>query len=100
MTRFVSQDDIHNGRLIEKGTVVLVNFWSVHLTACLSHIFDVAYHRGMLRNEEFYPEPHAFKPERWLGQGDRRQETHPLNAAFGFGRRCAIILRLWRHWSY
>ncbi|KAI0788021.1 cytochrome P450 [Fomes fomentarius] len=69
VTRFVSQDDIHNGCLIEKGTVVLVNFW------------------GMLRNEEFYPEPHAFKPERWLGQGDRRQETHPLNAAFGFGRR-------------
>ncbi|KAI0709905.1 cytochrome P450 [Earliella scabrosa] len=68
VTRMVGQDYSHDGYFVENKTVVLVNFW------------------GMLRNEEFYPDPHAFKPERWIGQ-DLRQETHPLNVAFGFGRR-------------
>lgn len=40
----------------------------------------------MLRAEEHYPDPHTFKPERWLGK-ERSDPTHPLNIAFGFGRR-------------
>ncbi len=40
----------------------------------------------MLREEKYYPDPHAFKPERWIGH-DRRQEWHPYNVAFGFARR-------------
>ena len=31
VTREAGQDDIHNGYLVEKGTVILVNFWSVFL---------------------------------------------------------------------
>ncbi|KAM5544563.1 hypothetical protein V8D89_001461 [Ganoderma adspersum] len=68
VTREAGQDDIHNGYLVEKETVLLVNFW------------------GMLRAEEHYPDPHTFKPERWLGK-QRSDPTHPLNIAFGFGRR-------------
>ncbi|KAI1797445.1 cytochrome P450 [Ganoderma leucocontextum] len=68
VTREAGQDDTHNGYLVEKETVILVNFW------------------GMLRAEEHYPDPHSFKPERWLGK-ERSDPTHPLNIAFGFGRR-------------
>lgn len=42
----------------------------------------------MLYNEEVYPEPHLFKPERWLDpalHGDK--DLDPLEFAFGFGRR-------------
>ncbi|TBU54546.1 cytochrome P450 [Dichomitus squalens] len=68
VTREAGQDDTHNGYLVEKGTIILVNFW------------------GMLRAEEHYPDPHSFKPERWLGK-DHSDPTHPFNVAFGFGRR-------------
>ncbi|RPD61026.1 cytochrome P450 [Lentinus tigrinus ALCF2SS1-7] len=68
VTREAGQDDVHNGFLVEKGTILIVNFW------------------GMLREEKYYPDPHTFKPERWLAQ-DRRQEWHPYNVTFGFGRR-------------
>ncbi|PIL29859.1 cytochrome P450 [Ganoderma sinense ZZ0214-1] len=68
VTREAGEDDIHNGYLVEKETVILVNFW------------------GMLRAEEHYPDPHTFNPERWIGR-ERSDPTHPLNIAFGFGRR-------------
>ncbi|KAI0711889.1 cytochrome P450 [Cerioporus squamosus] len=68
VTREAGQDDVHDGYLVEKGTFLLVNFW------------------GMLREEKYYPDPHAFKPERWL-DCNRKQDSHPYNVAFGFGRR-------------
>ncbi|TFK91405.1 cytochrome P450 [Polyporus arcularius HHB13444] len=68
VSREAGHDDVHDGFLVEKGTFLIVNFW------------------GMLREEKHYPDPHAFKPERWLGH-DRRQESHPYNVVFGFGRR-------------
>lgn len=42
----------------------------------------------MLYNEEVYPEPHEFRPERWLNRslwGDK--DLDPIEFAFGFGRR-------------
>ncbi|RDX49713.1 cytochrome P450 [Lentinus brumalis] len=68
VTREAGQHDVHKGFHVEKGTVLIVNFW------------------GMLREEKHYPDPDTFKPERWLGC-DRRQKSHPYNVAFGFGRR-------------
>ena len=43
--------------------------------------------RGMLHNEDAYPEPYAFKPERWEKVKREDSDKHPLNVAFGFGRR-------------
>ena len=40
----------------------------------------------MLHDEDIYPEPHAFKPDRWLGK-PRDPNTHVLDVVFGFGRR-------------
>lgn len=53
----------------------------------------------MLRAEEHYPDPHTFKPERWLGK-ERSDPMHPLNVAFGFGRRyvyCACPVSVGAH---
>ncbi|KAI0649657.1 cytochrome P450 [Trametes meyenii] len=62
------EDDIYDGRLIAKGTVIIENFW------------------GMLHDPTAYPDPDSFRPERWLGV-DSEDVRHPLNIAFGFGRR-------------
>ncbi|KAI0761209.1 cytochrome P450, partial [Trametes elegans] len=69
VTRTPSQDDEHNGYIIEKDTVVFVNFWA------------------MLHDEALYPEPHAFKPERWLQEGGQDTNASPLDIVFGFGHR-------------
>jgi len=40
----------------------------------------------MTRDEERYPKPDEFIPERFLGQADD-DELNPRNLVFGFGRR-------------
>ena len=40
----------------------------------------------MLHDEDKYPDPHTFKPERWLG-GNQDPNVYSLDIAFGFGRR-------------
>lgn len=40
----------------------------------------------MAHDERVFPEPHAFKPERWFNaDGTLNGEDNPL--AYGFGRR-------------
>ena len=42
----------------------------------------------MLNDERVYPEPHEFKPERFLKSGKLDQSVRdPMAIAFGFGRR-------------
>jgi len=62
----VVQDNIHNGYLIPKGTLVIPNIW------------------GMTHDPKVYANPSAFKPERFLGPSPERD---PADAYFGFGRR-------------
>ncbi|KAF8513275.1 cytochrome P450 [Gautieria morchelliformis] len=61
----VMEDDEYEGYYIPKGTVLLPNQWA------------------LLHDPEAYPDPLAFKPERFLDKGAR----DPRLAAFGFGRR-------------
>ena len=45
-------------------------------------------HRAMLNDERVYPEPHEFKPERFLKNGKLDSSVRdPMDIAFGFGRR-------------
>jgi hypothetical protein len=50
---------------------------------------DRDWDRAILQNEEDFPEPTAFKPERFLHPDGRlnRTVTDPASVAFGFGRR-------------
>lgn len=44
--------------------------------------------RAMLHNEEDYPEPHLFNPDRYLKNGTMNPDIRdPSTIAFGFGRR-------------
>jgi len=64
------EDDTYNGYFIPKGTVVIPNQY------------------GMLHNEDDYPEPHEFRPERFIKDGKINPEVRdPSTIAFGFGRR-------------
>jgi len=63
-------DDLYNDYHIPANSFVIANQWA------------------MLNDEEVYPEPHEFKPERFLKNG--RLDTSvrdPMDIAFGFGRR-------------
>ena len=45
----------------------------------------------MLNDERVYPEPHEFKPERFLKNGKLDSSVRdPMDIAFGFGRRRAL----------
>lgn len=46
---------------------------------------------AILHNPEVYPDPHAFRPSRWLNKAEQgwtlNHEVPDPNVAFGFGRR-------------
>jgi len=52
------------------------------------------YQRAILHDPEQYPEPHEFKPERFLKDGVLDPTVQdPDSAAFGFGRRYVLHLK-------
>ncbi|KAI0701720.1 cytochrome P450 [Earliella scabrosa] len=65
------EDDNYNGMHIPRGTLVFPNVWN------------------MMRNPELFPDPEAFRPERYLDKVDAAtaHRRDPRNAVFGFGRR-------------
>jgi len=64
-----TQDDYYNGYLIPKGSTILGNLWGIHL------------------NEDYFPDPHHFNPDRFLDP-NRPDYPHPAgHSAFGWGRR-------------
>ncbi|TFK28471.1 cytochrome P450 [Coprinopsis marcescibilis] len=66
-------DDVFRGYFIPKGTIIVANAWS------------------MLHNEDMYPNPELFIPERYVKDGAIDPLVlDPATIAFGFGRRtCA-----------
>ncbi|PFH48298.1 hypothetical protein AMATHDRAFT_65777 [Amanita thiersii Skay4041] len=64
------EDDIYKGYRIPKGSVVVANAWA------------------MLHNEEIYPDPFKFNPDRFMKEGKINKEVKdPAHATWGFGRR-------------
>jgi hypothetical protein len=46
----------------------------------------------MTRDEEVYPDPESFKPERFIKSGTLNKDIRdPRDIVFGFGRRCVLI---------
>jgi len=51
----------------------------------ISHLL---YYRSILHDEEAYPDPFSFNPERFIKNGKQDLSIRdPASAAFGFGRR-------------
>lgn len=65
----VTEDDIHDGYNIPKGSLVIPNIWS------------------MLNDPQTYANPSEFNPERFLAKDGKEPETDPHTVCFGFGRR-------------
>ncbi|KAF9479499.1 cytochrome P450 [Pholiota conissans] len=67
---FASEDDIYDGYHIPKRAIVIGNAWA------------------MLQDENDYPDPSNFRPERFLKDGKLDPSVRdPAQIAFGFGRR-------------
>ncbi|KAK0234240.1 cytochrome P450 [Armillaria fumosa] len=65
----VTEDDVHSGYFIPKGTIVFANIWN------------------MLHDPTVYDKPFEFKPERFIRTEDKEPELDPYQVSFGFGRR-------------
>ncbi|KAG1734315.1 cytochrome P450 [Suillus lakei] len=65
----VTEDDIHDGYYIPKGSFVMPNIWF------------------MLNDPRTYANPSQFNPERFLAKDGKEPETEPRTMCFGFGRR-------------
>jgi len=72
----VSEDDVHDGYYIPKGTLVIPNIWF------------------MLHDPRTYSEPNEFKPERFIARHGKEPEADPRTICFGFGRRICPGLHL------
>ncbi|KAF9449669.1 cytochrome P450 [Macrolepiota fuliginosa MF-IS2] len=68
---YLHEDDVYNGYLIPKGTVVLANTYT------------------MLRDEQAFPKPEEFVPERFLNNSELISDVPDpeVTYTFGFGRR-------------
>ncbi|KAF8123450.1 cytochrome P450 [Boletus edulis] len=64
-----TDDDNYEGFFIPKGSTLVANIWAIN------------------HNEEAYPEPDVFKPERFFVGGKLRGDKSTESLAFGFGRR-------------
>ena len=63
-------DDEYKGYFLPKGTIIIPNSFTI------------------LNDDKAYPEPSAFKPERFLKDGKLDPSVrNPTVAAFGYGRR-------------
>ncbi|KZT05964.1 cytochrome P450 [Laetiporus sulphureus 93-53] len=67
----ITENDVYEGYLIPEGTTVLPNVWAI------------------LHDETIYPDPFAFRPERYADAEKNAALgiNEPPFAAFGFGRR-------------
>jgi len=71
-----TEDDIHDGYYIPKGSIVMPNIWF------------------MLNDPRTYANPSQFNPERFLAKDGKEPEKEPRTVCFGFGRRICPGLHL------
>jgi len=64
----LTEDDTYRGYFMPKDAMVMFNSWAI------------------TRNEELYPEPEKFMPERFWGKMDS-EAARQVDTVFGFGRR-------------
>ena len=86
------EDDVYKGMFIPKGSLVFGNIWyAVFVLGPVQLIFNLC--RAMLRDENLYPDPESFKPERFLEKAtpEIERKRNPREIVFGFGRRCVFI---------
>ncbi|KAK1224825.1 hypothetical protein PQX77_012236 [Marasmius sp. AFHP31] len=66
---YIHVEDEYRGYRIPKNSTVIGNTWAI------------------LHDEEMYPDPYAFKPDRWIKDGKINPAIRDITSGFGFGRR-------------
>ncbi|KAK1232583.1 hypothetical protein PQX77_004294 [Marasmius sp. AFHP31] len=69
VAHYTHVEDEYRGYRIPKDSTVIGNTWA------------------FLHDEEMYPDPYAFKPERWIKDGKINPAIRDTTSGFGFGRR-------------
>ncbi|KAJ7722349.1 cytochrome P450 [Mycena metata] len=69
LPHFLAVEDQYNGYTLPANSIIVPNIWAI------------------LHDETMYPDPQAFKPERFLLDGKLNPNVRDPQAAFGFGRR-------------
>lgn len=85
----MTTDDEYNGYRLPAGAVVIGNtWWALSRMPVSMPLLFTHSSRAILHDEESYPDPFSFKPERFIKDGKLNPEVQdPEVAAFGFGRR-------------
>ncbi|EIM82842.1 cytochrome P450 [Stereum hirsutum FP-91666 SS1] len=65
----VTQDDVHNGYFIPKGTTIIANIWH------------------FLHDPKVYPNPEILDPTRHISRPGSPAQKDPYDVCFGYGRR-------------
>lgn len=64
-----TEDNVYEGYFIPKGAMIIGNAWAI------------------LHNPTMYPDPEAFKPDRFLNADGSLRDDPVLSSTYGFGRR-------------
>jgi len=89
-----SQDDIHAGYFIPKGSLVIPNIWSVILRKALKSSDRYgSLNRKLTHDPRTYANPHSFNPDRFITSEAKVAEPDPHGLCFGFGRRFVLVSR-------
>ncbi|KAJ7146914.1 cytochrome P450 [Mycena epipterygia] len=66
---YLAVEDEYRGYRLPAGSIIIGNVWAI------------------LQDEDIYPDPNSFNPERFLRDGKLNPDVKDPQAAFGFGRR-------------